>query len=37
MQGPDLVNSLVAVLTRFRKDEIAIVSEVAAMFYQVSV
>ena len=37
MQGPDLVNSLVAVLTRFRKDEIANVSDVAAMFYQVSV
>ena len=37
MQGPDLVNSLVAVLTRFRKDKIAIVSDVEAMFYQVSV
>ena len=37
MQGPDLVNSLVAVLTRFRKKKIAIVLDVAAMFYQVSV
>ena len=35
--GPDLVNSLVAVFTRFRKNVIAIVSDKAAMFYQASV
>ena len=37
MQGPDFVNSLITVLTRFPKDEIAIVLDVTAMFYQVSV
>ena len=37
MQGPDLVNSLVAVLLRFRKDKIAIISDIEAMFYQVKV
>lgn len=37
MQGPDLVNNLVSVLTRFRNDEIAIVADVEAMFYQVLV
>ena len=37
MQGPDLVNSLVAVLLGFRKDKIAIISDIEAMFYQVKV
>ena len=37
MQKPDLVNSLVAVLLRFRKDKIAIISDIEVMFYQVKV
>ena len=37
MPGPDLVNSLVAVLNRFRRDEIALVPDIEAMFYQVRV
>ena len=37
MQGPDLVNSLVAVLLRFRKYAIALVADIEAMFYQVLV
>ena len=37
MTGPDLVNKLVKVLLRFRKDKIAIVSDIEAMFYQVLV
>ena len=37
IQGPDLVNSLVAVLLRFRMDKIAIISNIEAMFYQVKV
>lgn len=35
--GPDLVNSLVGVLLRFRQDKIAIASDVQAMFHQVKV
>ena len=35
MQGPDLFDSLVAVLLRFRKDKIAIISDIEAMFCQV--
>ena len=37
MTGPDLVNKLFKVLLRFRKNKIAIVSDVEAMFYQVLV
>jgi len=37
LQGPDLTNSLVGTLTRFRKDLIAITSDVESMFYQVKV
>ena len=37
MQGPNLVNSLVAVLLRFRKDKIAIISDIEAILYQVKV
>ena len=37
MKGPDLVNSLVGVLLRFRKEQIAITADVEAMFYQVQV
>ena len=37
MQGPDLTNSLVGVLTRFRENSIAVMGDVEAMFYQVHV
>ena len=34
LQGPDLTNSLVEVLTRFRQDPVAYMSDVEAMFHQ---
>ena len=37
MQGPDLTNSIVGVLTRFRKESVAIVADVEAMYHQVRV
>ena len=37
MKGPDLANSLVGVLTRFRKNKIALVADVKAMFHQIKV
>ena len=37
LQGPDLTNSLVGVLTRFRQDSVAFMSDVQAMFHQVRV
>ena len=37
MQGPDLVNRLVGVLTRFRKYPVALVADIEAMFHQVKV
>ena len=37
LQGPDLTNSLVGVLTRFREERIALMSDVEAMFHQVRV
>lgn len=37
LQGADLTNSLVGVITRFRKDLVAFMSDVEAMFYQVHV
>lgn len=37
LQGPDLTNSLVGVLTRFRQEPIAIMSDIEAMFHQVRV
>ena len=37
LQGPDLTNSLVGVLTRFREERIALVADVQEMFYQVAV
>ena len=37
MQGPDLTNSLVGVLTRFREDPAAFMGDVEAMVHQVSV
>ena len=37
MQGPDLTNNLVGVLTRFRQEPVAVMADVEAMFYQVRV
>jgi len=37
LQGPDLTNRLVGVLNRFRWDEIAVMADIEAMFYQVLV
>ena len=37
IQGPDLTNSLVGVLTRFREDPVAFMADVEAMFHQVRV
>ena len=37
LQGPDLTNSLVGVLTRFREKPIAFMSDIEAMFHQVRV
>ena len=37
LQGPDLTNTLVGVLTRFRQEQIAFMSDIEAMFYQVQV
>ena len=35
LQGPNLTNSLVGVLTRFRLEPVAIMADIEAMFYQV--
>ena len=37
LQGPDLTNQLVGVLTRFRQDYVVIVGDIEKMFYQVRV
>ena len=37
LQGPDLTNSLVGVLSRFREERIALMSDIEAMFHQVRV
>ena len=37
LQGPDLTNSLVGVLTRFRQEPVAFMGDIEAMFYQVRV
>ncbi|XP_071944378.1 uncharacterized protein [Antedon mediterranea] len=37
LQGPDLTNSLIGVLVRFRQNEIALMSDVEGMFLQVKV
>ena len=37
LQGPDLTNSLVGVLMRFRQGEVALTADVKAMFHQVKV
>jgi hypothetical protein len=36
-QGPDLSNSMIGVLLRFRQERIAIVADITAMFHQVEV
>ena len=33
MKGPELANSLVGVLTRFKKNKVALVADVKAMFH----
>lgn len=35
LQGPDLTNTLVGVLTRFREEPVALMSDIESMFYQV--
>ena len=37
IQGPDLTNTLVGILTRFQQEQIAFMSDIEAMFYQVQV
>lgn len=37
LQGPDLTNSLFGVLTRFREESIALMTDIQAMFHQVKV
>lgn len=37
LQGPDLTNSLVGVLLRFRQEPVAIMADIEAMFHQVRV
>ena len=37
LQGPDLTNSLVGVITRFRQDPLAFMCDIEAMFHQVGV
>lgn len=37
LQGPDLTNTLVGVLTRFRKDTVGMMADIDSMFYQVKV
>ena len=37
LQGPDLTNTLVGVLTRFREEPIALTADIEKMFYQVRV
>ena len=34
-KGPDLRNSLVGVLTRFREDRVAVMADIESIFYQV--
>ncbi len=37
LQGPDLTNSLVGVLLRFRQEPIAMMADIKSMYYQVRV
>ena len=37
LSGPDLTNSIVGVLTRFRQERVALAADVEAMFHQVRI
>ena len=37
MTGPDLTNQLIGVLVQFREENLAIMEEIEAMFYQAKV
>ena len=37
LQGPDLTNSLVGVLARFRQEAVTVLGDIEAMFHQVKV
>ena len=37
LQGPDLTNNLIGVLSRFRRERIAFMCDIQAMFHQVKV
>ena len=37
LQGPDLTNSFVGVLLRFKREEVAIQADIKSMFYQVRI
>ena len=37
LQGPDLTNTLVGVLLRFRQEPVAIMADIESMFYQVRI
>ena len=37
LKGPDLTNSLLGVLTRFRQEHVAVMVEIGAMYHQVKV
>ncbi|XP_066988207.1 uncharacterized protein [Macrobrachium rosenbergii] len=37
MQGPDMTNSLIGVLIRFRLERVALMGDIESMFYQVQV
>ncbi len=37
LQGPDLTTSLLAVLLRFRQEKVAVIGDIAKMFYQINV
>lgn len=37
LQGPDMTNNLVGVLTRFRQEPVAVMADIEKMFYQVHV
>ena len=37
LTGPDLTNSIIGVLTRFRQGEVAFMADIESMYYQVRV
>ena len=37
LQEPDLINSLVGVVIRFRQEQVALAADIEAMFHQVGV